>query len=108
MSIIRQSSALIWSEANIKKAPETCGVYTLRIGTTAGSSGYVGSAGAGRLRARVGSAGAGRLRARLLEHWTSRDHPRTRYFHWAQCTNTTNARSVEAQWIERYDPPWNK
>jgi len=96
MSIVKQSDVLSWSEDNIKKAPETCGVYTLRTGIGTDTIGY------------VGSAGAGRLRARLLEHWTANDHPRTKYFHWAQCTDEENARKVERDWIQRYDPPWNK
>ncbi len=96
MSITRQSNVLVWSEANIERAPATCGVYTLRTGTTIASIGY------------IGSAGARRLRARLLEHWTSRDHPRTKYFHWAQCSDTENARVEEARWIKKYNPPWNK
>jgi len=95
MSIIEQSNVLVWSEANINEAPETCGVYTLRTDTTVASIGY------------VGSAGAGRLRARLLEHWTNHDHPRTKYFHWAQCSDAENAGKVESVWIERYKPPWN-
>lgn len=96
MSITEQSNVLVWSEANIKKAPQTCGVYTLRTDTTVASIRY------------IGSAGAGRLRARLMEHYTTRDHPRTKYFHWAKCTNTENAQTLECNWIAKYNPPWNK
>jgi len=96
MSIIKQSEVMTWTEGNINTAPETCGVYTLRTGAPIASIGY------------VGSAGAGRLRARLNEQWTSRDHPRTTHFHWVQCTDHENALKLERDWIARYRPPWNK
>jgi len=93
---LEQSSVLVWSETNVKNAPETCGVYTLRAGTTVDSIGY------------VGSAGAGRLRARLLEHWNNRDHPRTTHFCWTKCASEQAAKDLESAWIAKYKPPWNK
>lgn len=95
MSIVEQSNVFTWSEANIQRAPGTCGVYTLRTGTAIPDIGY------------IGVAGAGRLRARLMEHWTSHDHPHTTHFHWAQCTDEENARALERRWINQYEPPWN-
>ena len=96
MSSTEQSNVLVWPGANIKKALQTCGVYTLHTDTTVVSIRY------------IGSAGAGRLRARLMEHYTTRDHPRTTYFHWAKCTNTENTRTLECNWIAKYNPPGNK
>ena len=95
MSAREQSKVYTWTEANIRKAPETCGVYTLRTGTPVASIGY------------VGMVGAGRLRARLMEHWTKRDHPKTTHFHWVKCPSEREAASLERSWREKYEPPWN-
>ena len=92
-SIINQATYLAWNEWNIKTTPEKCGVYVLRDANQ--NIGY------------IGSAEAGRLQARLLEHWQANDHPRTRWFDWYQTASEADARALERDWIERYRPPWN-
>jgi len=95
MAIKTQSQVLAWSESNIGNAPDACGVYTLRTGTSLESIGY------------IGYAGARRLKSRLMEHWTSRDRPQTTHFCWTECTDEKNAQELEQSWISKYKPPWN-
>lgn len=94
MGYTRKSDILNWTERNIDATPETSGVYLLR--PTQASIGY------------IGMAGAGRLRARLKEHWDQKDHPRTAWFDWYQTASEADARQLEQAWIAHNDPPWNK
>lgn len=88
-----KSDILLWQEWNLRTAPEKAGVYVLRKDDK--SIGY------------IGSAGTGRLQARLLEHLRLSSYPRTRYFDWYQTPTEADARQLERDWIVRYDPPWN-
>jgi len=94
MAEVKRSAILAWTAENIDQAPETPGVYVLRPSNK--TKGY------------IGSAGTGRLRARLNEHMSGNDHPLTKYFDWYQHDSEKSARDQELAWIKKYDPPWNK
>ncbi len=91
---VARKELLAWTDTNIDTVPETCGVYILR---SAGQSiGY------------IGMAGAKRLRARLKEHKSLNDYPKTRYFDWFQHDSEASARAAEQELIAMFNPPWNK
>lgn len=94
MGYTANKSYLPWTDANIKTVPEVAGVYVLRSGD--GKIGY------------IGSAGTGRLRARLLEHRNQNTHPKTASFDWYQTASEDEARKLETAWITKHAPPWNK
>ena len=94
MTIVSRSPILVWNEHNIQQTPDSTGVYVLRDPHQIII--YVGRTRAPR-----------RLRERILEHWSSRDVPGVSFFDWYQTDTEANAGSVEAEWIQRYQPPYN-
>ena len=56
----------------------------------------------------VGSAGAGRLKARLQEHLNQKDIPNVTYFQFRKTTSEKMARELEKKYILRLKPRYNK
>ncbi len=82
------------SKRNLQKVPEQSGVYNLK--NQKGEIIY------------TGSAGAGRLKARLEEHLSSGDVRGARKFQTRPLSSTAEARRVEAALIKRHKPRENK
>ncbi len=94
MTIINQSSLLLWNEPNIQRTPDATGVYEL--GDLNRRLLYVGRTRAPR-----------RLRERLLDHWRLKDIPGVANFAWYQTDSEDSAASVEGDWIKKFQPPYN-
>lgn len=94
MTIKKQSGYLRYNEENIDEVPEVTGVYAF----FSEEKDWL----------YVGSAGAGRLRARIKEHWTANEWPDVYYFRWFQTDSEQNARGTEADWIDKHDPKYNR
>ena len=91
---INKSDILSWNEANLRHMPDVAGVYCLRD--------------VSRSVIYIGSVGANRLKARLMEHYNSCDVPGVQYFDCYQCISGTEARALEKEWIQRYQPLYNQ
>ncbi|MCH8063729.1 MAG: GIY-YIG nuclease family protein [Chloroflexi bacterium] len=90
----RMGETKVLSTRNLEDVPEQSGVYNLI--NQKGEIIY------------TGSAGAGRLRARLEEHLSSGDVRGARKFQTRPLSSTAEARRVEAALIERNKPRENK
>ena len=82
------------SNKNVRNVPEQSGVYHLR--NQKGDIIY------------TGSAGAGRLRARLKEHLSGSSVRGARQFQIRPLSSTAEARRVEAALIKRHKPRENR
>jgi excinuclease UvrABC nuclease subunit len=90
----RMSKTAPLSERNLTNVPEQSGVYNLK--NQKGEIIY------------TGSAGAGRLKARLQEHLRNSDVRGARKFQVRPLSSTAEARRVEEALIKRHKPRENK
>jgi excinuclease UvrABC nuclease subunit len=93
--INKSEEILLWTEENIKKAPEGVGIYTLRDSTTVDSIIY------------IGIADKQQLRQKLLDHFKTEDIDGVKFFDWYQTDTFENASTLHQSWISKYHPKFN-